>query len=143
MIDMPPGTGDIQLTLAQRIPVTGAVIVTTPQNVALLDATKGIELFNKVQIPVIGVVENMSTHICSNCGYEEQIFGTGGGDKLAEQYHIPLLGRLPLNVQIRENADAGKPSVLVGDDAAESYMAIAQKIADQLPKTEKPQNRIF
>lgn len=143
MIDMPPGTGDIQLTLAQRIPVTGAVIVTTPQNVALLDATKGIELFNKVQIPVMGVVENMSTHICSNCGYEEQIFGTGGGDKLAEQYHIPLLGRLPLNVQIRENADAGKPSVLVGDDAAESYMAIAQKIADQLPKVEKPQNRIF
>ena len=143
MIDMPPGTGDIQLTLAQRIPVTGAVIVTTPQNVALLDATKGIELFNKVQIPVIGVVENMSTHICSNCGYEEQIFGTGGGDKLAEQYHIPLLGRLPLNVQIRENADAGKPSVLVGDDAAESYMAIAQKIADQLPKVEKPHNRIF
>lgn len=143
MIDMPPGTGDIQLTLAQRIPVTGAVIVTTPQNVALLDATKGIELFNKVQIPVMGVVENMSTHICSNCGYEEQIFGTGGGDKLSEQYNIPLLGRLPLNVQIRENADAGKPSVLVGDDAAESYMSIAQKIADQLPKVEKPQNRIF
>ena len=131
------------MTLAQRIPVTGAVIVTTPQNVALLDATKGIELFNKVQIPVIGVVENMSTHICSNCGYEEQIFGTGGGDKLSEQYNIPLLGRLPLNVQIRENADAGKPSVLVDDDAAESYMAIAQKIADQLPKVEKPQNRIF
>ncbi len=143
MIDMPPGTGDIQLTLAQRIPVTGAVIVTTPQNVALMDATKGIELFNKVQIPVMGVIENMSTHICSNCGYEEQIFGTGGGDKLAEQYHIPLLGRLPLNVKIRENADAGKPSVLVEDDAAESYMAIAQKIADQLPKAEKPQNRIF
>ncbi|NNH26465.1 iron-sulfur cluster carrier protein ApbC [Acinetobacter terrestris] len=143
MIDMPPGTGDIQLTLAQRIPVTGAVIVTTPQNVALLDATKGIELFNKVHIPVMGVVENMSTHICSNCGYEEQIFGTGGGDKLSEQYNIPLLGRLPLNVQIRENADAGKPSVLVGDDAAESYMTIAQKIADQLPKVEKPQNRIF
>uniref|UniRef100_UPI003D76702C iron-sulfur cluster carrier protein ApbC n=1 Tax=Acinetobacter variabilis TaxID=70346 RepID=UPI003D76702C len=123
MIDMPPGTGDIQLTLAQRIPVTGAVIVTTPQNVALLDATKGIELFNRVQIPVMGVVENMSTHICSNCGHEEQIFGTGGGDKLSEQYHIPLLGRLPLNAVIRENADAGKPSVIAGDDAAESYMA--------------------
>lgn len=143
MIDMPPGTGDIQLTLAQRIPVTGAVIVTTPQNVALMDAIKGIELFNKVQIPVMGVVENMSTHICSNCGYEEQIFGTGGGDKLSEQYNIPLLGRLPLNVQIRENADAGKPSVIAGDDAAESYLAIAQKIIDQLPKAEKPQNRIF
>ncbi|MBP8099488.1 MAG: iron-sulfur cluster carrier protein ApbC [Acinetobacter sp.] len=143
MIDMPPGTGDIQLTLAQRIPVTGAVIVTTPQNVALLDATKGIELFNRVNIPVMGVIENMSTHICSNCGYEEQIFGTGGGDKLAEQYQIPLLGRLPLNVKIRENADAGKPSVIAGDDAAESYLAIAQKIADKLTKAEKDQSRIF
>lgn len=143
MIDMPPGTGDIQLTLAQRIPVTGAVIVTTPQNVALLDATKGIELFNRVQIPVMGVVENMSTHICSNCGHEEQIFGTGGGDKLSEQYNIPLLGRLPLNAVIRENADAGKPSVIAGDDAAESYMAIAQKIAAKLPKAEKDKTRIF
>ena len=143
MIDMPPGTGDIQLTLAQRIPVTGAVIVTTPQNVALMDATKGIELFNRVQIPVMGVVENMSTHICSNCGHEEQIFGTGGGDKLAEQYNIPLLGRLPLNVQIRENADAGKPSVLAEDSAAEGYMAIAERIAEKLPKAEKDQSRIF
>lgn len=143
MIDMPPGTGDIQLTLAQRIPVTGAVIVTTPQNVALLDATKGIELFNRVNIPVMGVIENMSTHICSSCGYEEQIFGTGGGDQLSEQYNIPLLGRLPLNINIRENADAGKPSVIAGDAAAESYIAIAEKIAAQLPKTEKDQNRIF
>ena len=143
MIDMPPGTGDIQLTLAQRIPVTGAVIVTTPQNVALMDATKGIELFNRVHIPVMGVIENMSTHICSNCGFEEQIFGVGGGDKLSEQYQIPLLGRLPLNVQIRENADAGKPSVAVGDSAAESYIEIAEKIAAQLPKTEKDSHRIF
>ncbi|WP_180083596.1 iron-sulfur cluster carrier protein ApbC [Acinetobacter sp. YH12145] len=143
VIDMPPGTGDIQLTLAQRIPVTGAVIVTTPQNVALMDATKGIELFNRVHIPVMGVVENMSTHICSSCGHEEQIFGTGGGDQLSAQYDIPLLGRLPLNVQIRENADAGKPSVIAGDDAAESYMAIAQKIADALPQAEKDKNRIF
>ena len=143
MIDMPPGTGDIQLTLAQRIPVTGAVIVTTPQNVALLDATKGIELFNRVQIPVMGVIENMSTHICSNCGHEEQIFGTGGGDKLSEQYNIPLLGRLPLNAVIRENADAGKPSVIAGDEAADSYMAIAQKIADRLPQAEKDKTRIF
>ncbi|MDV4316320.1 iron-sulfur cluster carrier protein ApbC [Acinetobacter indicus] len=143
VIDMPPGTGDIQLTLAQRIPVTGAVIVTTPQNVALMDATKGIELFNRVQIPVIGVIENMSTHICSNCGFEEQIFGTGGGDQLAEQYDIPLLGRLPLNVQIRENADAGKPSVIAEDDAADSYREIAQKIMDKLPKADKDQNRIF
>lgn len=143
MIDMPPGTGDIQLTLAQRIPVTGAVIVTTPQNVALLDATKGIELFNRVQIPVMGVIENMSTHICSNCGYEEQIFGTGGGDKLSEQYNIPLLGRLPLNAVIRENADAGTPSVIAGDEAADSYMAIAEKIAAKLPKAQKDQSRIF
>lgn len=143
VIDMPPGTGDIQLTLAQRIPVTGAVIVTTPQNVALMDATKGIELFNRVQIPVMGVIENMSTHICSNCGHEEQIFGTGGGDKLSAQYDIPLLGRLPLNVQIRENADAGKPSVIAEDDAAESYLAIAEKIAAKLTHAEKDQNRIF
>src|SRR5690606_37569562 len=143
VVDMPPGTGDIQLTLAQRIPVTAAVIVTTPQNVALMDATKGIELFNRVQIPVMGVIENMSTHICSNCGFEEQIFGTGGGDKLSEQYHIPLLGRLPLDAEIRENADAGTPSVIAGDDAAESYMLIAEKIAAQLPKAEKDQSRIF
>ena len=143
MIDMPPGTGDIQLTLAQRIPVTGAVIVTTPQNVALMDAVKGIELFNKVNIPVMGVVENMSTHICSNCGHEEQIFGTGGGDQLSAQYDIPLLGRLPLNAQIRENADAGKPSVIAGDAAAANYLEIAQKILDKLPKVEKDKSRIF
>ncbi len=143
VIDMPPGTGDIQLTLAQRIPVTGAVIVTTPQNVALMDATKGIELFNRVQIPVMGVIENMSTHICSNCGHEEQIFGTGGGDQLSEQYQIPLLGRLPLKAVIRENADAGTPSVIAGDEAADSYLEIAEKIAAKLPKAEKDQARIF
>lgn len=146
MIDMPPGTGDIQLTLAQRIPVTGAVIVTTPQNVALLDAQKGIELFNKVGIPVLGVVENMSTHICSNCGYEEQIFGKGGGDKLSEQYDIPLLGRLPLNVQIRENADKGQPSVVAMDDAADSYIEIAKAVWQQiekLPQLARDDKRIF
>ena len=143
VIDMPPGTGDIQLTLAQRIPVTGAVIVTTPQNVALMDATKGIELFNKVKIPVLGVIENMSTHICSNCGHEEQIFGTGGGDQLADQYQIPLLGRLPLNVQIRENTDAGKPSVIAEDEAAESYIEIARKIAEKLPQHSRDEKRIF
>lgn len=143
VIDMPPGTGDIQLTLAQRIPVTGAVIVTTPQNVALMDATKGIALFNKVDIPVLGVVENMSTHICSNCGFEEQIFGQGGGDKISAQYDIPLLGRLPLNAQIRENADAGKPSVLAQDSAAESYLLIAEKIVQMLPKRQLDPQRIF
>ena len=146
VIDMPPGTGDIQLTLAQRIPVTGAIIVTTPQNVALLDAVKGIELFNKVNIPVLGVVENMSTHICSNCGFEEQIFGTGGGDKISEQYQIPLLGRLPLDVKIRENADQGQPSVVAQDAAAQSYVQIAQAMLQQmekLPKRQRDQNRIF
>jgi len=146
MIDMPPGTGDIQLTLAQRIPVTGSIIVTTPQNVALLDATKGIELFNKVGIPVLGVVENMSTHICSNCGHEEQIFGIGGGDKLSEQYHIPLLGRLPLNAQIREHADQGKPSVVAMDDAADSYIDIAKVMWEQIekiPQRTRDDKRIF
>ncbi|MPW45207.1 iron-sulfur cluster carrier protein ApbC [Acinetobacter guerrae] len=146
VIDMPPGTGDIQLTLAQRIPVTGAVIVTTPQNVALMDATKGIELFNRVNIPVLGVIENMSTHICSNCGYEEQIFGVGGGDKLSAQYQIPLLGRLPLNVQIRENADSGKPSVIANDDAADSYIQIAEAVWQQLqkqPHRQRDDKRIF
>lgn len=143
MIDMPPGTGDIQLTLAQRIPVTGAVIVTTPQNIALMDATKGIALFNKVDIPVLGVIENMSTHICSNCGFEDQIFGTGGGERISKQYDIPLLGRLPLNVQIRENVDAGKPSVVARDSAAESYIAIAEKIIALLPKVENDPQRIF
>ncbi|ENU22684.1 hypothetical protein F993_02585 [Acinetobacter proteolyticus] len=146
VIDMPPGTGDIQLTLAQRIPVTGAVIVTTPQNVALMDATKGIELFNKVKIPVLGVIENMSTHICSNCGHEEQIFGTGGGDQLSEQYHIPLLGHLPLDAKIREHADQGTPSVIAKDAAADSYLNIAQAVLQQmekLPKRQKDDKRIF
>ncbi|ENW93207.1 iron-sulfur cluster carrier protein ApbC [Acinetobacter dispersus] len=146
VIDMPPGTGDIQLTLAQRIPVTGAVIVTTPQNVALMDATKGIELFNKVNIPVLGVIENMSTHICSNCGHEEQIFGTGGGDQLSEQYHIPLLGHLPLDARIREHADQGTPSVIAKDAAADSYLNIAQAVLQQmekLPKRQKDDKRIF
>jgi ATP-binding protein involved in chromosome partitioning len=146
VIDMPPGTGDIQLTLAQRIPVTGAVIVTTPQNVALMDAVKGIELFNKVNIPVLGVIENMSTHVCSNCGHEEQIFGTGGGDQLSEQYDIPLLGRLPLDAKIRENADNGKPSVIAQDVASESYINIAESVLKQmekLPKRQRDDKRIF
>lgn len=145
LIDMPPGTGDIQLTLAQRIPVAGAVIVTTPQNVALMDAQKGVELFNKVNIKILGVVENMSTHVCSNCGHEEPIFGIGGGDKLAEQYAIPLLGRLPLNAQIRANADLGKPSVEANDTAAPSYLAIAERLKadiDALPKRQDAK-RIF
>ena len=145
LIDMPPGTGDIQLTLAQRIPVSGAVIVTTPQNVALLDAQKGIELFNKVNIKILGVIENMSTHICSNCGFEEQIFGAGGGDKLSSSYQIPLLGRLPLSAAIGQNADQGQPSVAAKDSAYESYMDIAATLKHlilALP-TKQDQKRIF
>lgn len=146
LIDMPPGTGDIQLTLAQRIPVSGAVVVTTPQHIALLDAQKGIELFNKVNIPVLGVVENMSTHICSNCGHEDEIFGTGGGERLSAQYQVPLLGRLPLNASIRVNADQGKPSVVAQDAAAASYLAIATNVVKQLvqvPQRQRDDKRIF
>lgn len=146
VIDMPPGTGDIQLTLAQRIPVSGAVIVTTPQNVALLDAQKGIELFNKVSIPVLGVVENMSLHTCANCGHEEHIFGQGGGEQLAEQYQVPVLGYLPLNRAIRENADAGTPSVIAQDSSAEYYLNIAQAVQQRLqdlPQRERDDKRFF
>src|SRR5690606_25656146 len=112
IIDMPPGTGDIQITLAQKVPVTGAVIVTTPQDIALLDAKKGIEMFRKVNVPVLGVVENMATHICSNCGHEEHIFGAGGGERIAQEYQAELLGSLPLDLSIRQQADAGEPSVI-------------------------------
>jgi ATP-binding protein involved in chromosome partitioning len=134
VIDMPPGTGDIQLTLAQRIPVSGAVIVTTPQHIALLDAQKGIELFNKVSIPVLGVIENMALHVCSQCGHVDEIFGAGGGEKLSEQYHVPLLGRLPLDGSIRLNADTGMPSVVVGDAAAPLYEQIALNVIKEVEK---------
>jgi ATP-binding protein involved in chromosome partitioning len=146
VIDMPPGTGDIQLTLAQRIPVTGAVIVTTPQHIALLDAQKGIELFNKVNIPILGVVENMALHVCSQCGQVDEIFGAGGGQKLGEQYQIPVLGKLPLDATIRENADAGHPSVVVGDAAAPLYQQIALKVIERvsaLPQRQRDDKRIF
>ena len=146
LIDMPPGTGDIQLTLAQRIPVTGSVIVTTPQNIALLDAVKGIELFKKVNIPVLGVVENMSIHICSNCGVEEHIFGTGGGNQISEEHKIPLLGHLPLSQVIQKNTDNGYPSVLAEDTAASHYVNIAVALLKEIekcPKAERDQNRIF
>ncbi|MFD1209877.1 iron-sulfur cluster carrier protein ApbC [Modicisalibacter tunisiensis] len=116
-IDMPPGTGDIQLTLAQKVPVDGAVIVTTPQDIALLDARKGIEMFRKVNVPVLGVVENMSLHVCSNCGHSEPIFGTGGGERIAEQYETRLLGQLPLTLGIREQADGGRPTVVAEPDS--------------------------
>ncbi len=112
VVDMPPGTGDIQLTLAQKVPVTGAVIVTTPQDLALLDAKRGVEMFRKVNIPVLGVVENMAVHICSNCGHSEHLFGEGGGERLAEQYDVDLLASMPLSMMIREQADGGKPTVV-------------------------------
>jgi ATP-binding protein involved in chromosome partitioning len=112
IVDMPPGTGDIQLTLAQKVPVTGAVIVTTPQDIALLDARKGVKMFEKVGIPILGVVENMSTHICSNCGHVEAIFGAGGGEKMSSDFNIEFLGKLPLQLSIREQTDSGKPTVV-------------------------------
>lgn len=145
VIDMPPGTGDIQLTLAQRIPVTGAVIVTTPQHVALLDAQKGIEMFNKTSIPVLGVVENMALHTCSNCNHTEAIFGTGGGEIIAEQYHVPLLGQLPLASGIRAQVDKGVPSVLADDEFATYYLSIAKNIETNINKFAKPvdDKRIF
>lgn len=146
VIDMPPGTGDIQLTLAQRIPVTGAVIVTTPQHIALLDAQKGIELFNKVNIPILGVVENMAVHVCSNCGHIDEIFGSGGGAKLEAQYHVPLLGKLPLDAKIRQHADGGTPSVAAQDAAAPLYQQIATKVIEQvgkIPSRARDDKRIF
>ncbi|MFI8554073.1 iron-sulfur cluster carrier protein ApbC [Psychrobacter sp. NPDC077938] len=145
VIDMPPGTGDIQLTLAQRIPVTGAVIVTTPQHVALLDAQKGVEMFNKTNIPVLGVVENMALHTCSNCNHTEAIFGTGGGEKIAEQYQVPLLGQLPLASGIRAQVDKGVPSVLADDEFAQYYLDIAKNIETNINKFAKPvdDKRIF
>lgn len=134
IIDMPPGTGDIALTLSQSVPVTGAVVVTTPQDIALLDAQKGIEMFRKVNVPVLGVVENMAIHVCSECGHKEHIFGEGGGARIAETYHTPLLGALPLSLSIRKQADGGEPSVAANPDSAESleYYAIARRLAARL-----------
>ncbi len=131
VIDLPPGTGDIQLTLAQKIPVTGAIIVTTPQDIALLDARKGLKMFEKVGIPILGIVENMSTHICSNCGHEEHIFGTGGGALMCKDYDVDLLGSLPLDISIREQADSGKPTVIAEPNSKISiiYKEIARKAA--------------
>ena len=131
IIDLPPGTGDIQLTLAQKIPVTGAIIVTTPQDIALLDARKGLKMFEKVGIPILGIVENMSTHICSSCGHEEHIFGAGGGQKMCDDYKVDLLGSLPLDISIRELTDSGKPTVISQPDSKISsiYKEIARKAA--------------
>lgn len=131
VIDLPPGTGDIQLTLAQKIPVTGAIIVTTPQDIALLDARKGLKMFEKVGIPILGIVENMSTHICSKCGHEEHIFGAGGGEIMCKDYNVDLLGSLPLDITIREQTDGGKPTVIASPESniAATYKQIARKAA--------------
>jgi len=134
VIDLPPGTGDIQLTLSQKVPVSGAVIVTTPQDIALLDARKALGMFRKVEVPVLGVVENMATHICSNCGHEEHIFGQGGGARMAAEADIAYLGDLPLDIRIREQADGGKPTVaaIPESDLAARYRAIARSTAAKL-----------
>lgn len=131
LIDMPPGTGDVQLTLAQTVPVTGAVIVTTPQDIALLDARKGLKMFEKVGIPILGIVENMSIHICSNCGHAEHIFGAGGGEAMCGDYGVPFLGSLPLDIAIRTQTDSGRPTVVADPDGAiaSAYGGIARRIA--------------
>jgi ATP-binding protein involved in chromosome partitioning len=131
IVDMPPGTGDIQLTLSQKVPVTGAVIVTTPQDIALLDARKGLKMFEKVGIPILGIVENMSMHVCSNCGHAEPIFGEGGGARMCSEYGVDFLGALPLAMAIREQADSGKPTVVADPDGkvAAIYKEIARKVA--------------
>jgi ATP-binding protein involved in chromosome partitioning len=145
VVDMPPGTGDTQLTLSQRVPVSGAVIVTTPQDIALIDARKGLRMFEKVAVPVLGVVENMSTHICSRCGHEEHIFGAGGGTELAGQYHVPFLGELPLDLRIRECSDAGQP-IVAADPAgpvARAYRDIARRSAARLAASASDQGMAF
>ncbi|MFH7043140.1 iron-sulfur cluster carrier protein ApbC [Paucibacter sp. JuS9] len=139
IIDMPPGTGDIQLTLSQRVPVTGAIIVTTPQDIALIDAKKGLKMFEKVGVPILGIVENMAVHICTNCGHAEHIFGADGGKKMAAQYGVDYLGGLPLAMSIREHADAGKPSVAAEPEGevAGLYKALARKVAIKIASQAK------
>ena len=145
VIDLPPGTGDIQLTLSQKVPVSGAVIVTTPQDISLLDARKALKMFEKVNVPVLGIVENMSTHICSNCGHEEHIFGAGGGDTMAQQYDVDMLGNVPLDIKIREGADSGHPTVVSDPDSdiTLSYRTIAHRITAHLAKQGKDYSGAF
>ncbi len=145
IVDMPPGTGDIQLSLAQKVPVTGAVIVTTPQDIALIDARKGLKMFEKVNIPILGIVENMSIHICSKCGHEEHIFGTGGGERMGKDYDVELLGSLPLELAIREMADDGKPTVVGAPDSrtAEIYRSIARRVAVKIADKAKDMTSKF
>jgi ATP-binding protein involved in chromosome partitioning len=145
VVDLPPGTGDIQLTLAQNVPVTGAVIVTTPQDIALLDARKGLKMFEKVGIKIIGIVENMSTHICSKCGHEEHIFGAGGGEKMCADYNVEFLGSLPLDIRIREQADSGKPTVAADPDGniAKTYKQIARRITVKIAEMAQDHSAVF
>jgi ATP-binding protein involved in chromosome partitioning len=145
VVDLPPGTGDIQLTLAQKVPVTGAVIVTTPQDIALLDARKGLKMFEKVNIPILGIVENMATHICSKCGHEEHIFGSGGGARMAQDYKVELLGALPLDIQIREQADSGTPTVVADPDGriAQIYKQIARRVAARIAEQQQDHSAAF
>ncbi len=145
IVDMPPGTGDIQLTLSQKVPVTGAVMVTTPQDIALLDARKGLKMFEKVGIPILGIVENMSTHVCSNCGHHEAIFGAGGGEKMCAEYGVDFLGGLPLTMAIREQADSGKPTVVADPDGevARIYKTIARRVAIKVAEKAKDMSSKF
>jgi ATP-binding protein involved in chromosome partitioning len=139
VVDLPPGTGDIQLTLAQKVPVTGALIVTTPQDIALIDAKKGLKMFEKVGIPILGVVENMAIHVCPKCGHESHIFGSGGAEKMCREYGTELLGQLPLDSGIREQADSGKPTVVADPDGrvAEMYRRIARRCAVKIAESQK------
>jgi len=145
VIDLPPGTGDIQLTLSQKIPVSGAIIVTTPQDIALLDARKGLKMFEKVGVDVLGIVENMSSHVCSQCGHEEHVFGAGGGVRMAEDYNVELLGALPLDISIREHVDGGKPSVVAEPESkiAQTYVEIARRVAAKLALKSKDYSHKF
>jgi ATP-binding protein involved in chromosome partitioning len=145
VVDMPPGTGDVQLTLAQRVPVAGAVIVTTPQDIALADARKGLKMFDKVAVPVLGVVENMSVHVCSSCGHAEHIFGSGGGAALARQHGVKLLGELPLDAHIREEADGGRPTVIAAPDSprARCYFEMARRTAAALAIRARDRSSVF
>jgi ATP-binding protein involved in chromosome partitioning len=139
IVDLPPGTGDIQLTLSQRVPLTGAVIVTTPQDIALLDARKGIRMFEKVGVPILGIVENMAVHVCENCGHVEHIFGEEGGRRLAAEYKVDYLGALPLNLSIRVQADSGRPTVVSDPDGeiAALYKGVARKVAVKIAERAK------
>ena len=145
VVDLPPGTGDIQLTLAQRVPVTGAVIVTTPQDIALIDARKGLKMFEKVGIPILGIVENMRLHICSKCGHEEPIFGQGGGERMGKDYDVEFLGSLPLDIQIREQADSGKPTVVSDPDGRVSaiFKQIARRVAVRIAEKAQDHTAAF